>query len=69
MESVLKVILANVPGIPVVLRDCLDGYLATDLAMLSQGIICDPLTYAQAIITILVAIAACVLVMRRRSLD
>ena len=69
VESVLKLILANIPGIPIVLRDCLDGYLATDLAMLSQGIICDPLTYAQAIITILVAVVACVLVMRRRSLD
>ena len=69
VESVLKLILANLPGIPIVLRDCLDGYLATDLAMLSQGIICDPLTYAQAIITILVAVVACALVMRRRSLD
>lgn len=68
VESVLKIILANVPGIPVVLRDCLDGYLATDLAMLSQGVVCDPLTYVQAIVTIFVATAACVLVIRRRSL-
>lgn len=68
VESLLKLILANLPGIPVVLRDCLDGYLATDLAMLSQGIVCDPLTFVQAIVTILVAGVGCVLVLRRRNL-
>lgn len=68
VESVLKIILANVPGIPVVLRDCLDSYLATDLAMLSQGIICDPLTYVQAVVTIFIAGVACVLIMRLRNL-
>ena len=38
VESLLKLILANLPGIPVVLRDCLDSYLATDLAMLSRAL-------------------------------
>ena len=68
IESVLQLVLANIPGIPAVLRDCLDGYLAADIGLLGQGIICDPMTYVQAGATILVACAACVLVMRRRSL-
>ena len=68
VESVCKLVLANIPGIPAALRDCLDGYLATDLATLAQGAVCDPMVYVQAGATILVAGAACVLVMRRRSL-
>lgn len=68
VESVCKLVLANIPGIPVALRDCLDGYLATDLATLAQGAVCDPMAYVQAGVTILVVGAACVLVMRRRSL-
>ena len=38
----------------VALRDCLDGYLAVDLAMLGQGQVCDPMIYVQAEVTILV---------------
>lgn len=68
VESVCKLVLANIPGIPVALRDCLDGYLATDLATLAQGAVCDPMAYVQAGATVLVVGAACVLVMRRRSL-
>ena len=68
VESVCKLVLANIPGIPAALRDCLDGYLATDLATLAQGAVCDPVAYVQAGATILVVGAACVLVMRRRSL-
>lgn len=68
VESVCKLVLANIPGIPAALRDCLDGYLATDLATLAQGVVCDPMAYVQAGATILVVGAACVLVMRRRSL-
>ena len=68
VESVCKLVLANIPGIPAALRDCLDGYLATDLATLAQGAICDPMAYVQAGATMLVVGVACVLVMRRRSL-
>lgn len=68
VESVCKLVLANIPGIPVALRDCLDGYLATDLSTLALGAVCDPMTYVQAGATVLVVGAACVLVMRRRSL-
>ena len=68
VESVCKLVLANIPGIPAALRDCLDGYLATDLGTLAQGVVCDPMAYVQAGATILVVGAACVLVMRRRSL-
>ena len=67
-ESVCKLVLDNVPGFPASLRDCLDGYLATDLATLAQGAVCDPMAYVQAGATVLVVGAACVLVMRRRSL-
>ena len=68
VESVCQMVLANIPGIPAALRDCLDGYLAADLSTLAQGVVCDPMTYVQAGATVLVAGAACVLVMRRRSL-
>ncbi len=69
VESVLKMILANVPGMPAAIRDCLDGYLAVNVATLSNGTLCDPMTYVQAGITFLVAAALCVLVMRRKNLD
>lgn len=68
VESVCKLVLANVPGIPAALRDCLDGYLATDLATLAQGVVCDPMTYVQAGVTILAVGGLAALVMRRRSL-
>ena len=68
IESLCKLILANIPGIPAALRDCLDGYLATDVATLAQGVVCDPMTYVQTGATILVIGALCVLIMRRRSL-
>ena len=69
IESVLKMVLANIPGLPSAIRDCLDSYLAVDIATLSNGALCDPVTYAQAGITFLVAAALCVLVMRRMNLD
>lgn len=69
VESLLKMVLANIPGVPDALRDCLDGYLATQVAMLSNGWLCEPLSYAQAVVTFLIAGALCVLVMRRKSLD
>lgn len=69
IESVLKMVLANLPGLPEAIRDCLDGYLAVNVATLSNGTLCDPMTYTQAGITFLVAAVLCVLVMRRKSLD
>ncbi|WP_165248770.1 hypothetical protein [Adlercreutzia sp. ZJ141] len=68
IEAVLQMILANVPGLPVFIRDCLDGYLAADLDVLTQGIVCDPMTYVQAVVTLLVVGILTALVMRRRSL-
>lgn len=67
-ESFCQFILANIPGAPAALRDCLDGYLAVDLAMLGQGQVCDPMTYVQAGVTILVVGGLAALVMRRRAL-
>ena len=68
IESAFRIVLANIPGLPVSLRDCLDGYLAVDMAMLGQGVLADPMTYVQAGATIAVAGAACALVMRRKNL-
>lgn len=67
-EGIMMMVLANIPGIPAALRDCLDGYLAADLGALAQGVVCDPMTYVQAGATILVVGAAAVVAMRRRSL-
>lgn len=68
VEGLMMFVLANVPGMPAAIRDCLDGYLAADVSTLGAGGICDPLSYAQSVGTILVVGALCVLVMRRRSL-
>ncbi len=68
VESLAQLVLANIPGIPAALRDCLDGYLAVDLATLGQGAVCDPMTYVQAGATILVVGGLAALVMRRRAL-
>lgn len=67
-ESIARLALANIPGVPAALRDCLDGYLAVDLAMLGQGQVCDSMAYVQAGVTILVVGGLAALVMRRRAL-
>lgn len=68
IESILQFVLANIPGLPSFARDCLDGYLAADMGTLGQGMVCDPMTYAQAIATIAVATALAIVVMRRKNL-
>lgn len=68
IESVLRLVLANIPGAPAVVRDCLDSYLAVDFAQLGQGVICDPLTYIQAVATLAGAVVLWLLVMRRKNL-
>lgn len=67
VENILRLLLANIPGLAPVLRDCLDGYLAVDLGMLGSGVVCDPLSYVQSVGTIAVATALCVVVARKRS--
>lgn len=67
-ERALQFVLANVPGLPSAVRDCVDGYLAADLFTLGNGVVSDPLTYAQAIVTIVVIGALCALVMRRKDI-
>ena len=68
VENILRLLLANIPGLAPALRDCLDGYLAADLSMLGSGAICDPFSYVQSIATIAVATALCVAVAKKRSL-
>lgn len=67
-EGIARMVLANIPGMPAAIRDCLDGYLAVDMSTLGAGAVCDPVTYMQAAATILVVGLACALVMRRKSL-
>lgn len=68
VESLLQVALAAPSWLPEAVRDCLDGYLAADLAALGTGAVCDPLSYVQSIATIAAAGALAVAVARRRSL-
>lgn len=68
VETALRLVLANIPGAPAAVRDCLDSYLAVDIAQLGQGIVCDPLTYAQAVATLAAAVVLWLLVIRRKSL-
>lgn len=67
-EGIARMVLANIPGMPAAIRDCLDGYLAVDMSTLGAGAVCDPVTYVQAAATILVVGLACALIMRRKSL-
>lgn len=67
VEKILRLLLANIPDIAPVFRDCLDGYLAADLSMLGSGVICDPFSYVQSVGTIAVATALCVVAARKRS--
>ena len=61
-------ILEGMPGIFAVLRRFLSSYLTADMEALAEGVICEPLVYAQALGTILVAGMLASLIMRRRSL-
>ena len=61
-------LLARAPETFSVLRRFFEGYLAADVELLAEGIVCDPATYVQALATILIVGALAALVMRRRSL-
>lgn len=68
VENILRLILANIPGVPSFIRDCLDAYLAVDLGQLGQGMICNPMTYVQALVTFAAVVILWLIVMRRKSL-
>lgn len=68
IESALGIVLANIPGAPAAIRDCLDAYLAAGFAQLGQGIICGPLIYAQATVTLAAVTFLCLLTVRRKNL-
>lgn len=68
LESLLRVFLANTfSGIPL-LRDCLDGYLGAQMAMLDRGAVSDAGGFIAAAATFAIAIAVGVFVMKRREL-
>ena len=68
VESFLRVGLANVFADFPPLRDCLDGYLAVQMNLLSAGTVSDAGGFAAAAATCAVALGLCVLVMRKREL-
>ena len=68
VESFLRVALANVFADFPPLRDCLDGYLAVQMNLLSAGTVSDAGGIAAAAATCAVALGLCVLVMKKREL-
>lgn len=68
LESFLRVGLANVFADFPPLRDCLDGYLAVQMNLLSKGTVSDAGGFAAAAATCAVALGLCVLVMKKREL-
>ena len=68
LESFLRVALANVFADFPPLRDCLDGYLAVQMNLLSAGTVSDAGGIAAAAATCAVALGLCVLVMKKREL-
>ncbi|WP_139652346.1 hypothetical protein [Raoultibacter phocaeensis] len=69
IESFLSMVFSNVfSGFPP-LRDCLDGYLAAQVAVqLSSGAVSDAGGFVAAGVTCVVAVGLCVFVMRKREL-
>lgn len=68
VESFLRVALANVFADFPPLRDCLDGYLAVQMNLLSAGTVSDAGGIAAAAATCAVALGLCVLIMKKREL-
>lgn len=68
VESFLRVALANVFADFPPLRDCLDGYLAVQMNLLSAGTVSDAGGIAAAAAACAVALGLCVLVMKKREL-
>lgn len=68
VESFLRVALATVFADFPPLRDCLDGYLAVQMNLLSAGTVSDAGGIAAAAATCAVALGLCVLVMKKREL-
>ena len=68
VESFLRVALANVFADFPPLRDCLDGYLAVQMNLLSAGTVSDAGGIAAAAATCAVALGLCVLVMKKGEL-
>lgn len=68
VEALLRSAFLNVFSEVPFLRDCLDGYLASQLSGVGSGTLSDAGGFIAAAVTIVVAIGACVAVMRRREL-
>lgn len=68
-ERVLQLILANIPGAPVAPSAIASArILRSILGSSAQGMVCDPMTYVQAIATFAVVVALWLVIMRRKSL-
>lgn len=69
LEQIAQVYLANAFAQAPALRDCLDNFLAAQLARLGSGLApTDPAAFVPCVVTILAAGAACAAVMRRREI-
>lgn len=68
VETMAASVLLNTPGLSDVLFSFVDLFLAVDLSVLGQGSLLEPIACAFAIAVVVVAGAACVLIMRLRNL-
>ena len=68
VETMMNLILSNIPGAPYALRTCMDYYLAMDLSALAAGDITGMGAFVEGGLTLIVAAILLVIAMRRRSL-
>lgn len=67
-ETVLNLVLSNIPVLPMAVRTCLDGFLAVDLAQLAAGMAAGSNALVEGGLTLVVAAVLVVVVLRRRRL-
>ena len=68
VETILNLLLSNIPGMPYAVQMCMNYYLSMDLSALAAGDLTGTNAFLEGGITLLVVIVLAALVMRRRSL-
>ena len=68
VETILNLVLSNIPGMPYAVQMCMNNYLSMDLTALVAGDLTGTNAFLDGGITLAVVVVLAALVMRRRSL-
>ena len=68
VETILNLVLSNIPGMPYAVQMCMNNYLSMDLTALVAGDLTGTNAFLDGGITLAVVVVLVALVMRRRSL-